>query len=184
MKRLFVIYLPLIVLPFQMCKIHSQNLEDNHKIDTLTKKILSSKNYKLLVNTPKGNVGDKILSPKIFFEYDGGQYVAKESIDSVIRITNFLKRNSDYQMRIEIHSDLRGSKEYNLDMTKRKAENLLSEIRRITEYSNFENLHIEGLGGSLPLISNDQILKLSKRYNLNQLHRINERIEIHISAKK
>ena len=178
------IYLILIILMFQSSKINSQNVEFDSSINAFIKELFISNNYKFLTSKSKVVVGDKFLSPKIFFEYDGGQHVAKESIDSLTQIINFLKQNSNHQICIEIHSDLRGFKEYNLAMTRRKAENLFREIQKISGNKTFRNVQFKSIGGSYPIITNNQINTLSKKYNSNQLHQINDRIEIKIITRK
>ena len=166
------IYLILTILIFLSSKINSQNIEFDSSINTFIKELIISNNYKFLTSKSKVIVGDKFLSPKIFFNIEGGQHVAKESIDSLTQIINFLKQNSNHQISIEIHSDLRGSKEYNLAMTRRKAENLFREIRKINGNKTFRNVQFKGFGESYPIITKTQINTLSKNYNSNQLHQI------------
>ena len=100
------IYLILTILIFLSSKINSQNIEFDSSINTFIKELIISNNYKFLTSKSKVIVGDKFLSPKIFFNIEGGQHVAKESIDSLTQIINFLKQNSNHQISIEIHSDL------------------------------------------------------------------------------
>ena len=78
MDKLFTIHLLLIILLLQGSKINTQILENDFVIYDFTKELIKSNNYKFLTTNSKIEIGDKFLSPRILFNYDGGQHVARE----------------------------------------------------------------------------------------------------------
>jgi outer membrane protein OmpA-like peptidoglycan-associated protein len=96
----------------------------------------------------------KITLESVYFEYDSFE-LSNASKNELDRISKFLKKKSkSFYIYIEGHTDNIGSKEYNLKLSRNRAE---SVAKYILEYNNLDAKEIitAGKGFSEPITTND-----------------------------
>lgn len=103
----------------------------------------------------------------IFFDYDKAQ-VKKVSIPELKRIASFLKNNKKLNISIEGHTDNKGTKDYNLELSKRRAQSVKEYL--IDQGINPNRLEAIGFGDTMPAFAN------TGEKNMSQ----NRRVEIRI----
>ncbi|MCH8902324.1 MAG: OmpA family protein [Bacteroidetes bacterium] len=95
-------------------------------------------------------IGDKIPAPSIYFEFDGSSLVRKESYNAVKVIANFLIKHPNLMIEIGVHSDSRGSDDYNRRISQIKSENVKNVL--VLEFGiSKDRIANRGYGESQPL---------------------------------
>ncbi len=95
------------------------------------------------------------FSGRIGFELDSDQ-INSAAAENLTPILELLLTNPGIKVRIEAHTDLRGSAEYNLDLSQRRAQNTRQHL--INEGVKAEQIiSAIGLGEKCPLISEEEI---------------------------
>ena len=92
------------------------------------------------------------------FESDVIRPDAKKALSELLEI---LLTNPDIHVRIESHTDSRGSAEYNLDLSERRAQNTKSFLIK-KGVNESQIISAKGFGESCPVISEAEINKLPK----------------------
>jgi len=125
------------------------------------------------------SIGDKILTPSIWFEFDGGHNVREVSYDSVKVIADFLLIHTEIIIQIGVHTDSRGTEEYNRKHSKHQAQNV---IRVLNEQFNIpiDRLTTEGYGEDHPLEDCSKNLDCSDLVKDCPCHQRNRRVEVKI----
>jgi OmpA-OmpF porin, OOP family len=89
----------------------------------------------------------------ILFDFDKDT-LKEESKPTLDAISKLLESHPDMKLAIVGHTDDVGSAEYNLDLSRRRAENVVAEL--VDEYDIDEDrLHASGAGMTEPVASND-----------------------------
>lgn len=137
-----------------------------------------SREYKTFNDTLL-KVGDKLLTPEIFFTLSGGSRVIPEHEDSVKVIADFLAMNKDIHIEIGVHTDNRGKAEANLKLSEFRGKSV--KYLLIGKFNVLSDRIIaKGYGESNPLIAVDEIQKEKLKEKKEELYSRNRRIEIKI----
>ncbi len=88
----------------------------------------------------------------IFFEYDRAQ-LQRESYPELDRVVALLKQNAETKVEIDGHTDNQGSEEYNLDLSKRRAQAVVDYL--VQHGCSATMLVAKGFGKGTPVASND-----------------------------
>ncbi len=89
----------------------------------------------------------------INFRYDSAEISGADPLPILDDIAAFMKKNADVQLRIEGHTDARGSDDYNLDLSRRRAETIRSLLAARGVAA--ERMQAVGKGESEPIDTND-----------------------------
>jgi len=93
----------------------------------------------------------KFVSRQIYFEYNKA-VLKPESIDVIDRVAYMLKKYPDVKLKIEGHTDGDGSEEYNLKLSKERADAVKEALEK--RGINSSRLESKGLGESQPVATN------------------------------
>lgn len=104
----------------------------------------------LVIPTPEGL---KIRISTINFEFDSAEIKGAKSFKILNRVAQILKKYPDYKVRIVGHTDNIGSEEYNLKLSKKRAEAVKKYL--IKKGISASRLTTEGKGESSPIAPND-----------------------------
>lgn len=96
-------------------------------------------------------------------------------IDSIV---SFLKLNPTIKIEISDHTDCRGKATYNRDLSKRKANEIMTFL--IEKGINPNRLVAVGYGGDQPIIECEEIKRQKTKEEQEMSHQINRRVEIKI----
>jgi outer membrane protein OmpA-like peptidoglycan-associated protein len=96
--------------------------------------------------------GSKVVLENIFFDFD--QYTLREASEAELqRLYELLKQNPDLKIQINGHTDSRGSKAYNKELSRKRAR---AVVRYLAERGiDKERLAWKGFGESQPIAPND-----------------------------
>lgn len=96
--------------------------------------------------------GEKVILRNIFFAFDSSELL-EESFVELEKLTEFLNRNPTVRIRINGHTDIVGTDEYNQQLSDQRA---LSVVRYLNE-KGIQELRLEskGFGSSMPLDTNE-----------------------------
>jgi len=107
-------------------------------------------------------------APIFYFDFD--KYNLNDSLDEKLpKLIEFLENNQESRILIEGHTDKRGSKKYNLKLSKRRAEALKKEL--VKRGINADQIDVSGIGYSKPI--NDCGWCSEKMHAQNRYARIN-----------
>jgi outer membrane protein OmpA-like peptidoglycan-associated protein len=95
----------------------------------------------------------KIALHSILFDFDKDT-IKPESRPTLAEIAALLQSNPDLRLKIVGHTDNRGTAQYNLDLSRRRAANVAATLSRDFAIAP-ERLSAEGAGLSQPIASND-----------------------------
>lgn len=138
----------------------------------------STKTYKTFSDTTFSN-GDIILAPSIYFTLSGGARVIPEHNDSVKVIADFLTKYKNLSIEIGVHTDSRGSQEYNLKVSEFRAESMKDVL--VSKFGiRSERIGIKGYGKTELLIPDTVINQAHTNQEKEAYHSKNRRIEIKI----
>ncbi len=105
-----------------------------------------------------------------YFSFDVGGEVQTRSLEAVATIATLLRENPQIRLvRIEGHTDLRGTEEYNMELSQRRAQTVYRLL--IREGVDPERLRVEWYGETRPFIPNA---------TTEAEHQANRRVEFHI----
>ncbi|MFW6051538.1 MAG: OmpA family protein [Myxococcota bacterium] len=112
------------------------------------------------------------VDEKIHFEFDSAE-IRAESHDLLDEIAQVMNDHPELRrIRVEGHTDPRGTEEYNLDLSRRRAE---SVVEYLVEEGGVDEdrLELEGYGFSRPIASNDteEGMAKNRRVEFNILER-------------
>jgi outer membrane protein OmpA-like peptidoglycan-associated protein len=117
-----------------------KSLKDiNRDIRMISMNDLTEKQVKLRINN-------------VFFDFD--QYTLKsESFPELDRLIKLLKDNNQRKIHLEGHTDNEGTDEYNLELSRKRAESVRDYLVR--KGTAKERISILGYGATMPVTSND-----------------------------
>ncbi len=93
----------------------------------------------------------KVRLNNIFFDFDKFE-LKPESFPELDRVVKILKENSDVAIHIEGHTDSVGTDEYNLQLSRKRAESVRNYL--LSKGIAPERIAIFGFGSSMPVASN------------------------------
>jgi outer membrane protein OmpA-like peptidoglycan-associated protein len=115
-------------------KVEEQNLSLADEIIELEKELKKLEKIKELgydpslmdvdiTNTKKFKPGDKIILERIYFDFDK-DFIREESVVELSKLYYFMTSNPDMIVEVAGHTDSRGTDEYNIDLSKRRARSV------------------------------------------------------------
>jgi outer membrane protein OmpA-like peptidoglycan-associated protein len=115
-------------------KVEEQNLSLADEIVELEKELAKLEMIKKLGydpslmdvdigNTKKFKPGDKIILERIYFDFDK-DLIRQESVIELSKLYYFMTSNPDMVVEVAGHTDSRGTDEYNIDLSKRRAKSV------------------------------------------------------------
>ncbi|MCG3166905.1 MAG: hypothetical protein POELPBGB_02688 [Bacteroidia bacterium] len=115
-------------------KVEEQNLSLADEIKELEKELQKLEKIKELgydpslmdvdiTNTKKFKPGDKIILERIYFDFDK-DFIREESVVELSKLYYFMTSNPDMIVEVAGHTDSRGTDEYNIDLSKRRARSV------------------------------------------------------------
>ena len=84
----------------------------------------------------------------VLFDYDDDT-LKEESLEELFTISRLMKANSKYTLLVEGHADERGTREYNLALSERRAK-AVEDFLTATGVSSF-NIEVVGYGEEMPV---------------------------------
>lgn len=91
----------------------------------------------------------KVVLDGIYFDFDKSEIISTAALE-LDKLIETLKKYDDIRIMVESHTDNRGSKEYNLALSKRRALSTVEYM--VSKGIDKSRLEYEGLGSSKPLI--------------------------------
>ena len=85
---------------------------------------------------------------KVFFDYDDDT-LREDSLSDLLAISRLMKENSRYTLLVEGHADERGTREYNLALSERRAK-AVEDFLVASGVSSF-NIEVVGYGEEKPV---------------------------------
>jgi len=131
--------------------------------------------YKHL-NDTSFHSGDIVELPQLAYHLSGGHGVIGEHIDSLDLIFDFLKRNSELDVKITCHTDQRGSEMMNTNISDQRAKWVMQYL--ITKGLDEKRLSYKGLGESEPRVTQKTIDNALSDEEKEYLYSLNRRTEI------
>ena len=133
----------------------------------------NNKNIDLIPVKSRGLISNKdgqILIPTkpIYFAYNKAD-LNKVSYSELDKVVKFLKENPEWLLEVNSHSDIRGTDEYNLNLSNKRAESTKNYM--VKQGIAAERIKATGYGESVPIID-----CVKKECNENE-HSINRRSE-------
>ena len=115
-------------------KVEQQNLSLADEIVELEKELAKLEVIKKLgydpslmdvdiTNTKKFKPGDKIILERIYFDFDKDN-IRDESVIELSKLYYFMTSNPDMIVEVAAHTDSRGTDEYNIDLSRRRAKSV------------------------------------------------------------
>ena len=102
---------------------------------------------------------------KVFFDYDDDT-LREDALSDLLAISRLMKENSRYTLLVEGHADERGTREYNLALSERRAK-AVEDFLVASGVSSF-NIEVVGYGEEKPLdvASNESAWSKNRRAEL------------------
>lgn len=97
-------------------------------------------------------VGEKVTLQNIFFDFDQAG-LKKESYGELARVAKFLKRNPKVNLEMGGHTDIIGSREYNLNLSTHRAKAVYDHMIKIGVPA--DRLSYKGYGPDRPIADNN-----------------------------
>ena len=110
---------------------------------------------------------ESVVLKNIYFEFDSAE-LRPDSEDGIEAVYSFLSLNPDKNILIEGHTDNTGKEEYNLALSKKRAENVRMAL--INKGVAPERIKTKGCGSSQPLSTNnfdDELKTLNRRVSMS-----------------
>ena len=117
--------------------------------------------YTMSITTPGDSIlvgltriakGNSITLNNLYFDYDSDKILPTSNAE-IERLSLFLKRNKQVNIEIIGHTDNQGSKNYNLDLSHRRAVALMNAL--IRKGISTDRLTSKGMGSEAPIATND-----------------------------
>ena len=126
----------------------------------------SSMSAAAMLDQSDGDLADRI----IYFEYDSAK-LTSESIAILETHGNFLASNGEVSVRLEGHSDERGSREYNIALGDRRAQS----VRRVLLFQGASSDQVETVsyGEEKPAVEGHDDAAWSKNRRVELIYKVN-----------
>lgn len=126
------------------CALHADSIENE---------------YQYVQQFPMASLTAPVLVRNVFYEFDKADITA-DSADALDRLAALLKENTHVTIELAAHCDYRGSDDYNLRLSQRRAE---SVVRYLTEHGiEAARLTAHGYGVTQPKVVNKKLTETYK----------------------
>ena len=160
MKNFFISLLSILFI-FACSSIETVDVQETKTVDLTT----TSSNESLdSVNSIENlNIGEP--HSKVYFDYDDDT-LREDSLTDLLSISRLMKENTNYTLLVEGHADERGTREYNLALSERRAK-AIEDFLVSSGVSPF-NIEVVGYGEEKPVdsASNESAWSKNRRAEL------------------
>jgi OOP family OmpA-OmpF porin len=114
----------------------------------------------------------------LLFEFSSAELTAS-GMDKLRKVANYINNTRDIEISVEGHTDSIDSEEFNLELSRQRAQAVADWFVRETSMEA-DRLNVVGYGESRPIVTSDaEDVELRK-----QEERLNRRVEIRVQAVK
>ena len=161
MKNIFISILSIFfIFACSSTPVEKVDVQETKTVDLTATKQQDTDN-EVVMN--KVDVGEAYVT--ILFDYDEDT-LKEESLEELFAISRLMKSDSMYTLLIEGHADERGTREYNLALSERRAK-AVEDFLTATGVSSF-NIEVVGYGEEVPVdtSSNESAWSKNRRAEL------------------
>ena len=161
MKNIFISILSIFfIFACSSTPVEKVDVQETKTVDLTATKQQDTDN-EVVMN--KVDVGEAYVT--ILFDYDEDT-LKEESLEELFAISRLMKSDSMYTLLVEGHADERGTREYNLALSERRAK-AVEDFLTATGVSSF-NIEVVGYGEEVPVdtSSNESAWSQNRRAEL------------------
>ena len=161
MKNIFISILSIFfIFACSSTPVEKVDVQETKTVDLTATKQQDTDNEVVMNNV---DVGEAYVT--ILFDYDEDT-LKEESLEELFAISRLMKSDSMYTLLVEGHADERGTREYNLALSERRAK-AVEDFLTATGVSSF-NLEVVGYGEEVPVdtSSNESAWSKNRRAEL------------------
>lgn len=161
MKNIFISILSIFfIFACSSTPVEKVDVQETKTVDLTATKQQDTDN-EVVMN--KVDVGEAYVT--ILFDYDEDT-LKEESLEELFAISRLMKSDSMYTLLVEGHADERGTREYNLALSERRAK-AVEDFLTATGVSSF-NIEVVGYGEEVPVdtSSNESAWSKNRRAEL------------------
>jgi outer membrane protein OmpA-like peptidoglycan-associated protein len=139
---------------------------DINLIDSLSRDLTYDFSLQAVATAAKNKT--EITLENIYFDYDKSS-LKKESVPALKRFVEFLQKEDKYDILIEGHTDELGSEEYNLQLSKKRADEVFRFLKNAG--INPERITTKAYGETKPLSNQKSDLSKNRRVSFRLILR-------------
>ena len=161
MKNIFISILSIFfIFACSSTPVEKVDVQETKTVDLTATKQQDTDNEAVMNNV---DVGEAYVT--ILFDYDEDT-LKEESLEELFAISRLMKSDSMYTLLVEGHADERGTREYNLALSERRAK-AVEDFLTATGVSSF-NIEVVGYGEEAPVdtSSNESAWSKNRRAEL------------------
>ena len=161
MKNIFISILSIFfIFACSSTPVEKVDVQETKTVDLTATKQQDTDNEAVMNNV---DVGEAYIT--ILFDYDEDT-LKEESLEELFAISRLMKSDSMYTLLVEGHADERGTREYNLALSERRAK-AVEDFLTATGVSSF-NIEVVGYGEEVPVdtSSNESAWSQNRRAEL------------------
>lgn len=161
MKNIFISILSIFfIFACSSTPVEKVDVQETKTVDLTATKQQDTDNEAVMNNV---DVGEAYVT--ILFDYDEDT-LKEESLEELFAISRLMKSDSMYTLLVEGHADERGTREYNLALSERRAK-AVEDFLTATGVSSF-NIEVVGYGEEVPVdtSSNESAWSKNRRAEL------------------
>ena len=161
MKNIFISILSIFfIFACSSTPVEKVDVQETKTVDLTATKQQDTDNEEVMNNV---DVGEAYVT--ILFDYDEDT-LKEESLEELFAISRLMKSDSMYTLLVEGHADERGTREYNLALSERRAK-AVEDFLTATGVSSF-NIEVVGYGEEVPVdtSSNESAWSKNRRAEL------------------
>ena len=161
MKNIFISILSIFfIFACSSTPVEKVDVQETKTVDLTATKQQDTNNEVVMNNV---DVGEAYVT--ILFDYDEDT-LKEESLEELFAISRLMKSDSMYTLLVEGHADERGTREYNLALSERRAK-AVEDFLTATGVSSF-NIEVVGYGEEVPVdtSSNESAWSKNRRAEL------------------
>ena len=161
MKNIFISILSIFfIFACSSTPVEKVDVQETKTVDLTATKQQDTDNETVMNNV---DVGEAYVT--ILFDYDEDT-LKEESLEELFAISRLMKSDSMYTLLVEGHADERGTREYNLALSERRAK-AVEDFLTATGVSSF-NIEVVGYGEEVPVdtSSNESAWSQNRRAEL------------------
>ena len=144
--------------------------------DSLTK-LITNEVFEIKVPLDKIVIDKAIVLENIYYDLDEA-YIRPDAAIELDKLVAILNDNPEIKIELSSHTDSRATAEYNMDLSKRRAQSAVEYI--INNGIDQDRITARGYGESQLIISDDTINNLPTEEEREAAHQINRRTEFKI----
>ena len=141
------------------------------------KQLETNKVFKTKITLDKIVIDKAIVLENIYYDLDKAD-IRPDAAKELDKLVQILKDNPDIKIELSSHTDSRQTAEYNLDLSKRRAQSAVNYI--VSKGIDPSRIIARGYGESQLLISDEEIAKLPTEEAREAAHQKNRRTEFRV----